>query len=497
MSETRRFDHWGVIGWSNKFVALGDDSDEAPTLNDAYGFERILDPGVIYRVPGDVSGVPRWSEKLGSKGRVFQMGWPSPEPPETKSFLDLQAALAKQRETLTADDPALAKLDAAIFGFLEIAGRLRAAQASLGFLQPNSVRIGTNHDGSTFVTLPDVGFAWDDTGGLYEPDWLAAPQAEFLFDRGSRARNADCLALLQKPLDDRDLRSRAADLAAFELAEVKIAARLIALALVGNDEMVRWCGAAKSLLRLPGKDLAPDTVAPIWDQVLAPAIDGQIPTFDELGLRLQARKPSEHFLYKPPLPPWRGWAKLRRFATVAAATAAVVGLYMLKDVVFPPRSYAPFCSRVAEGSPLFKKLFELKTLHESARVDREDRAAFFELLRECRTDHAAIPICRNNCLDSPTADYLEMMISEGDSVLARLRSIPRPAAVERKEIEGTLAAIHEAAFLAGQPQESQTTMRLTRQFQLRFGSDPSPPLRPPANTVPATRISPTESLPQE
>ena len=486
MTRLSRVEHWGVVGWADEYGALTDDSTGDIPVVGGYGFERILDPGVIYREQPDISGVAKWVEKPGSKGRIFQMGWPTPEPPVTRSLLDLHASIAPRRQELGADDAQLAALDEAIGGLVGIASRLHTAHATLGFLQPDSVRVGTNHDGSTFTLLPDVGFAWDDSGGLYEPEWLATPKAELLFDRGARPRNTEYVARLKRPADERDLRSRAKESAGEEVEDVKIVARLIAMALVGKDEVAKWCGAAKSLLRLPGKDIAPDTGAPIWDQVIAPALDGRIPTFEELKLRLSATKPSEHFLFKPPPPPWKGWAALRQVALAVTAIAVLIGLWQLKDVLFPPRKPAPYCMQVPEADPLYPKLLDLEQLHTKALTDQTVRANFWQVLRECRTAHAALPQCPNDCLRDPMDDYLQMTLADGDQVLARLRARPRPVAVERMELETALTAIREAATEAKRDPAPGVAKRLERQLTLRDGGSAgkaaSP--RPPAEKAP-------------
>lgn len=473
-----RVEGWGVTGWSNEFGALADDSAEPSALGDAYGFERILDPGVVYREQPEIPGVPRWVEKPQAKGRVFQMGWPTPEAPATQSLLDIQAGIAARRKTLAAEDPQLAKLDEAIHDLVDIAGRLRAAGASIGFVQPDSVRIGSRHDGSTFVVMPDLGFAWDDSGGLYEPDWLATPPAELLFDRGARARNADYLVQLKRAGDEGELRERAKELAVHEVEDVRIVARLIAMALAGGEEVKRWCGAAKSLRRLPGKDVAPDTAAPIWDQVIAPALDGRIPTFQELRLRLGAAKPSEHFLFKPPTPPWRGWGLLRQAGLVAAAVAVLFGLWWLMDVLFPARKYAPYCRQVAKEEGLYAKLFDLQALEAKAKVDRESRPGFWKLLQECRADHAGLGRCGEDCLRGPVNEYFEMTLADGDAVLTRLRANPRPVAEERPEIAAAIAAIGEAATAAKRDPRPAVVKKLDRQLQLRGGAGVRPAAAP-------------------
>jgi len=467
-----RVEHWGVVGWANEYGALGDDTTGDIPVVGGYGFERILDPGVIYREQPDIPGVTKWVEKPGSKGRIFQMGWPTPEPPVTRSLLDLRANIAPRRQQLSADDAHLTALDEAIGGLVSIASRLHTAHATLGFLQPDSVRIGTNHDGSTFTVLPDVGFAWDDSGGLYEPEWLANPNAELLFDRGARPRNTEYVARLKRPADERDLRSRAKESAGEEVEDVKIVARLIAVALVGKDEVVKWCGAAKSLFRLPGRDIAPDTGAPIWDDVIAPALEGRIQTFHELGLRLGVAKASGHFLYTPPAPPWKGWRTLRRAALVAAAISVLGGLWAMREWLFPRQVRAPYCTRVPENDPLHAKLVALKDLEARARVEESVRADFGNLLHECREEHASLRRCDDDCLKQAADTFLDVRLAEGEAVLARLSAMPRAVNSERAEITRVIVDIGDAAREAKREVASGVVKRLERQLAVRGGGTP-------------------------
>jgi hypothetical protein len=472
-----RIENWGVVGWADEYGALADDSNGDISVVGGYGFERILDPGVIYRDQPDIPGIAKWVEKPGSKGRIFQMGWPTPEPPATLSLLDLHASIASRRKELVANDVQLAALDEAIGGLIGIAGRLHANGATLGFLQPGSVRIGTNHDGSTFTLLPDVGFAWDDTGGLYEPEWLANPKAEVLFDRGARARNAEYVARLKRPADERDLRSRAKESNREEAEDVRTVARLIAVSLAGLEEVRRWCGPSKTLLRLPGKDVAPDTAAPIWDDLIAPALEGRIETFHELGLRLGVAKASGHFLYSPPAPPWKGWRVMRRVALVAVALCVLASLWATREWLFPAQMPAPYCKMVQEKDPLHAKLFALKDLEARARVDEAVRADFGRLLHECREEHASLPHCKHDCLKQAADTYLDVRLAEGEAVLARLGAMPRAVNAERAEITRAIAGIGLAAREAKRDATSGVVKRLERQLAVRGGGVVETPRR--------------------
>jgi hypothetical protein len=460
---------WGVVGWSNTWTALDEAREDDSGLVAGYGIERVVDPGVVHMEMSRVEGVPQWHKKPEARGRKFQMGWVDDSPPQTHSLLDLHTAIAPRRLSLAQGDPQLAALDECVDLLVATAARVHGTQHSLGFLQPDSVRFGTRHDGTRFVVLPDIGFAWDDAGGLMEPDWLANPQLELLFERGARARNAAYLSQLRSPADKRDIRSRAKTSAAEEAEDVKVLARLIAVALVGADEARRWCGRSKSLLSLPGRDIAPDTQAPIWDQVIAPALSGQITTCADLAMRLTAHRPSEHFLFKPPAPPWAGWEVLRRGALAAVAVAALAGLWQLKSVLFPPHVPAPFCKQVRAADPLYRKLESLRDLRDNARVDSTKRSDYWRLLKECRNDHAALESCEGDCLKEPVDEHLAAVQDDGIAVLEWLRVQPRPLAEERAKIEAAAAAIDEALAVARVSGRPPVVIRLERQLQSRGG----------------------------
>jgi hypothetical protein len=466
---------WGVTGWSNTWTALDEGREDDSGLVAGYGIERVVDPGVVHVEQSRVDAVPHWFEKPGSRGRKFQMGWSDDSPPQTQSLLDLHATIAPRRAALVQGDPHLAALDECIDLLVTTAASLHGSQMSLGFIQPDSVRFGKRHDGSRFIVLPDVGFAWDDAGGLMEPEWLSNPSLDLLFEKGARARNAAYLSQLRRPADERDLRSRAKTAAAEELEDVRILARLIVVALVGPDEARRWCGGSKALLSLPGRDIAPDTQAPIWDQVLAPALAGQIPTCSELAMRLAVHRPSAHFLFKPPAPPWRGWEVLRKAAISAAAAGALFGLWLVAPLIFPPHKPAPFCARVRAADPLYQKLESLRDLRDEARVDATKRADYWVRLRECRKDHAVMKSCAHDCLRDPVEEYLKVVEEAGLAVLKSLETQPRPLAEEKVRLEKAAFVIGEALAETDRPGKSPVMIRLERQLRLRGGGVASAP----------------------
>lgn len=483
----KRMTGWGVTGWSNDWTALGsdvpDDDDEGGGVAlDGYGVQRTVDPGVTYVAPPEAPGVPHWHVKPGSGGRILQMTWPEDVEPATRTLLELHEAIAGRRRKLAADDPDLAALDAGMDLLVAAAAALHGADRSLGFLQPDSCRVGTRRDGRPYVALPDVGFAWDKRSGLMMPRWISAPALELLFEQGAERRNEECLAELERAqADDRSIHERASDGAASELADVKILARLLAVALVGAEEVRRWCGDRKCLLKLPGKNLARDTQADIWDKVIAPALEGQVRTCDELRMRLGAYKPSSHFLHVPPAPPWAGWTVLRRTAVVAAVAGVAALLWMFADdaAKWLMGEPAPFCRVVAKDNPLYAKLFELEQARTASRGDVARRPAYWTLLGECVRRHADPATCGGTCLAGLVDEWLAQAEEEGKAAWERLRSRPRPTAEEVGEISAAIAAVRRAEAEAKRSATPSVVPVLERALQRRGGVRPTPaPQRP-------------------
>lgn len=476
----KSMDGWGVTGWKNHWTALGsdvpDDDDDAPVLV-GYGVQRTVDPGVIYAAPPEMAGVPRWHPKRQSRDRIFEMAWPEDREPQTRSLLDIHAAIASRRGRLAEVDPELTALDRAVDLLLSTAESLHAADHSLGFLQPNSCRFGESRDGDPFIVLPDVGFAWDKKSGLLMPNWISEPALPQLFEGGTERRNEDYLADIDCAQDDRDIRKRAKDAAARELADVKILARLVAATLVGADEFRRWCGDRKSLVKLPPKHVAPDTQAEIWDKVIAPALSGQITTVKELRSALATYSPSSHFLHEPPQQPWAGWAMLRRTAMVAAAAAMIGLLWAFSGPIVEwfQGNPAPFCRNVAENDPLYGKLFELEKSRGSARSDVTARPAYWALLSECRADHAALTTCRSDCLAELVDEWCRQAEEEGQAVRERLRARPRPTPEEVQNLSTAIVAILQAEAEAKREQPAGVVTVLERELRLRGGKLPAGP----------------------
>ncbi|MFM7293114.1 MAG: hypothetical protein ACKO6B_18045 [Planctomycetia bacterium] len=471
----KSMDDWGVTGWANSWTALGsdvpDDEDDQSVPLDGYGVQRTVDPGVTYVAPPDVAGVPRWHQKRQSRGRIFEMVWPEDRLPKTRSLLEIQAAIMSRRPGVGAEDPDLIALDQAVDLLLSTAESLHAADASIGFLQPNSCRFGEWRSGDPYVMLPDVGFAWDKKVGLMMPAWISEPALGLLFENGAERRNEEYLAELGRKGDDRDGRKRAPDGATRELADVKILARLVATALVGADEIRRWCGDKKCLLKLPAKDVAHDTQAEIWDKVVAPALAGQFATVRELRSALATYKPSTHFLHRPPPAPWAGWSALRRSAMVAVAAAVIGLLWAFSGPIiewFRGRP-APFCRNVAEDSPLYGRLFELEKAQKAARSDVASRPAYWAMLKERCSDHAALKTCRADCLAGLVDEWVLQAEEEGQAVRERLRARPRPTPEEVQDISGAIVAIRQATAEAKRQSRSGVEAMLERELRLRGG----------------------------
>jgi len=474
---------WGVTGWKDAWVALGSDAgeedDQEGTFLTGYGVQRTIDPGVIYVAPPEVTGIRRWHPRQQALVRIYRMPWPEDREPQTRSLLDLHAEIASRRGPISPAEPLLATLDRAVDLLVDTAARLHAHARSLGFLQPDSCRIGTWRDGSIFVLLPDVGFAWDKRSGLMMPRWIAKPALEELFEHSAEQRNDEVLAELGRSNDERDIRTRAAEGAASELADVKLLARLLAASLVGGEEVRRWCRhrGEPCLRSLPGTDVAPATQAEIWDRVIAPALAGQIRTCEELRQRLQVHRPSGHFLHAPPARPWVGWSWLRPAGIAAAAAMLLGALWMSSGPVVryfqgvPP----PFCREIAEDHPLYRRLFELAEIRTKAVGDLALRPRFWELLGECRALYAQLEGRPAACLAGLVEEWLEQAEEEGLAVRNRLRSRPRPTAEEVADLSRALAAIAAARAEAKQSAATGVEPVLQRELRLRGGKPAESP----------------------
>ena len=468
---------WGVIGLSNTWMAFGDDgegdSERESAAATGYGIRRILDPGTLYREQPPLDEVPRWIEKPGARRRVYDMEWPASNQPETFSMLDVQERLAARRGKLSAEDADLETLDDSVRLLVESVGRLHTSGASLGFFQPDSARFWYRHDGSRAIVLPDVGFAWDDGGGLLEPEWLASPRFELLFDEGARARNASYREHLKQANEQKELRKRVQETAAFAADDIRVLARFIALVLVGQEELGRWCGRGKALLKLPGKDRAADTEAPIWDEVIAPALAGQITTCKELLLRLAGAKPSEHFLYTPPKPPWRGWAVLRTAAVALVGLALLAVLWGFRDIIWPRVPPPPFCDRVPSRISLYDDLVKLEELQAFAATDAERYPEYWEKLIQCLHDHHAFKDCDRACLNGLVEAHVGRLRIQAEDVLKRLQALPRPTA---EECEALRAVAKDFSVAKAEVQsyvgdslvfDSRIEAKVARQLRLR------------------------------
>lgn len=464
---------WGVTGWSTQWAPL--DAADVDEVSGHYGFGmvRVVDPGVVYCEPPLVEGVSLWTPSPDGKGRSFTMAWPEDEPPRYRTLSELQRVLADRRLELAEDDDDLRQLDDAVLELVRITGRLHKAGGTLGFVQMPSALVCVRRDGTMQIVLPDLGFFWDEAKGLREPKWIAEPSLDVLFEHGARRRNAERLAAY-RALPSMDIAARAAAHAAVQAEDVRLLARLIAVALAGEEKVREWCGQGRALLGMPGRDKAPDTLAPVWDQVIAPALVGRIPSCEELGARLEVSRPSEHFLYKPPTPPPLWKRALRQsmpaMAGVLLILAAVAAAPRLYAWIFPPCNPHVLCTQVCASNPMFGRLDELEAIRQRAlaSLEMQDVGALWDGL----SDLADLPEpCRSSLQDECTG-LVDKAVREA---LESLRRRPRPRAEARSLLEKADSLVRRVAS-AKPSWKSQSRDVLARQRQLWGGpaSGPSP-----------------------
>jgi hypothetical protein len=135
-------------------------------------------------------------------------------------------------------------------------------------------------------------------------------------------------------------------------------------------------------------------------------------------------------------------------------------------------SPAPFCRTVTEESPLYGRLFDLQKSREAARGNVASRPAFWTLLSECRSDHAALKTCRSDCLADLVDEWFRQAEEEGQAVRERLRARPRPTPEEVQDISAAIVAIRQATAEGKRQQRSGVVSMLERELRLRGGKLP-------------------------
>jgi hypothetical protein len=408
------------------------------------------------------------------------MRWSEDELPRYRCLLDFHAGLAARRAGLSTGDEELKQFDAAVRDLVQLTARLHKAGGTLGYVQPQSVLVCNRRDGGAQVLLPDVGFFWDEEHGLREPKWIAEPALDLLFEHGPRRRNTDGLHACRDAA--LEMGKRAVAQATTQAEDVRLLARLIAVSLAGAETVRTWCGQGRALLAMPGRDKAPDTLAPIWDQVISPALLGRISSCDELAARLDAAKPSEHFLYKPPAPPPLWKRALRRAAPAMAGVTLIVAAAALAPVLygwlFPPCNPHALCKQVCASTPLFAQLDSVEVLRQRAlsTADVAAAAAYWDGLQAV----AAMP-----------APCLEQLQGEGAGLAGRaarelvegLRSKPRPRG-EALEVLTQAASLMRRVEAALPARKSPSGDLLDRQIRVRGGGSAA---RPGSSSSPKAR----------
>lgn len=474
----RPVQHWGVTGWSTEWGSLEQGDDDAGLGGIGVGFARVVEPGVVYLKPPVVGDWPGWGESPGNRPRRYQMDWPEDEPPTACTVLDLHHGLAPRRATLEAGDEQLRQLDEALLEAVRQVDRLHRAGGTLGFVQPDSLVFCRTRDGSLRVVFPDVGFAWDEARGLREPTWIAEPQLDCLFEEGARRHNAASLAVFREIEEisgkaagkARGKDKPSAALAAAQAGDVRMLARLIAVALAGPEEVQRWCGSGRAFLAVPGRDRAADTQAPVWDQVITPALLDKITTAAGLLERLEVAPPSEHYLFKPPAPPPAWKIAVRRslpgLIGVAAIITLLFGAKPVFDWLFPPRERHALCDSVYSGDPRYERLDEIEKERGRAQTGNlEIVAAYWDLL-------AASDDVPPACLGTLRQEAARMIAEQAATIPVRLRDEPMPRAEQIALLQRAFALATAAEQV--DPGSCQRVVGLlNRQLQAR-GEVPRP-----------------------
>jgi hypothetical protein len=467
-----RIEHWGVTGWSTEWTNLDDDDGEMADSVSGRGFVRVVEPGVVYHKPPVAGTWAAWRECPQSHQRRYEMGWPEAVAPQMFTVLDIHARLIRQRESFKPGDDELRNFDAEILELLHQVERLHRAGGILGFVQPDSVVFCRMRDGSLQVAFPDVGFAWDESRGLREPRWIADPQLDCLFEEGARRQNLACLAALQEAAaggasgSDRtgkrhNPQNKAVPIAEAQARDVRLLARLLAVALVGPDEVNRWCGAGRAFLAVPGRDRAPDTQAPVWDQVITPALLDKIPSVSALRERVELAPPSGHYLFKPPTPPPPWKVAVKRVLPGLIGVGGMIAMLLVAQPILKRPTPHVLCSTVFQGDPRFEQLDGIEKARAEAQVGELDKVQeFWELIVGAKSD---LP---GPCLVSLQDEAISLIREKIVSLTARLRDEPLP---RTKQIE-LLQEAYRLAVAANEVQPdccSRAIALLVRQLEAR------------------------------
>jgi hypothetical protein len=457
---------WGVTGWSAQWAAL-DTADDGFSGGCGYGIVRVVDPGVLYFQPPLVEGLPHWTPTRDGRGRSFTMSWSEDNPPRYRSLVSFYESLASRRSDLSKEDEELQQFDRAVLELVGLVARLHKAGGTVVFMQPESVLVCDRRDGAGQIVLPDVGFFWDEEQGLREPRWLADPSLDLLFEHGARRRNSEGLKSQRTPANS-ELGKRASAQATSQAEDVRLLARLVAVCLAGPEAVRSWCGQGRAFLGMPGRDKAPDTLAPVWDQVIAPTLLGHVSSCEDLAARLEAARPSAHFLFKPPAPPPL-WKKALRQA--APAMAGLIGIFSLLAAapllyawMFPPCNPHALCKKVCASSALYGQLDELETSRQLALSGADFSAvvAYWEKLEAVADLPAA-------CRDELRLECAGLADKAARELVESLRRRPRPRSEERELLTQAVAFVQRMqAEVSGH--QSRVDGLLERQVRLRGGS---------------------------
>jgi hypothetical protein len=508
----RPVQHWGVTGWSTEWGSLDQADDGAGGDGIGFGFARVVEAGVVYFKPPIVGDWTGWRESPGNRQRRYQMAWPEDEAPKPDTVTTLHEQLVFRRATLEQGDEQLRQLDDSLLEAVRQVDRLHRAGGTLGFVQPDSIVFYRTRDGSLRVVFPDVGFAWDESRGLREPQWIAEPQLDCLFEEGPRRHNAASLAVFREVEEiggkaagkARGTDKASAALAAAQAGDVRMLARLIAVALAGPEEVRRWCGSGRAFLAVPGRDRAPDTQAPVWDQVITPALLHKITTATGLLERLELAPPSEHYLFKPPAPPPAWKILIRRALPGVIGVAAIVGLLLVApsaiNWVFPRRERHPLCEVVYSGDPRFTRLDAIEEARGRAQTgDLEVVAGYWNLL-------FAADDLPPTCMGALQKEAAKMIAEQAMTIPVRLREEPMPR-VEQNALLQRAFQLATAAELVDPGGCRRVVALLRRQLQARgevprqaplagSGADSGSDAQDSAEASPAVRqVDPAPSIP--
>lgn len=236
------------------------------------------------------------------------------------------------------------QLDSLLRRLAEFVAECARQNRAVGFFTPGSVfHVGKSHVGNGKLLLPDFGFVWDSELVPVIPPWLREDAfSEFEFWDLS-------------PLEINNHMKDQAGTSVVQSHDVRVLARIIAVVLLGSNQLVAASPGGGGL-RIPDGDRMPKTRRSALFRLLVDIVNNRanVPA-ERLAQTLREHPPSDFFRPPPPRPPLP-WKRIIAWTTISAILimGAVLG-WQNRDLVFPPPPPPPRLCPDCPGASLLRE----------------------------------------------------------------------------------------------------------------------------------------------